>query len=74
MTSVSHRAKNVAQMSDLGPKCPECGNHARLDNGACVCCEARKVAEESGRSAADALLLAVGRRIEHAIDQSRYQG
>ncbi len=58
----------------IGPKCPKCGSRARLDNGDCVYCAARAAAEQSGRSAADALLLAAGRRIEHAIDQARHQG
>jgi len=49
MTSVSHKARRVAQASDQGPKpvgigarCPECGNYARLENGDCVTCSARE--------------------------------
>ena len=35
---------------------------------------ARAAAEESGRSAADALLLAIGKRTEHQIDQAGHRG
>ena len=45
MTSVSHKARRVAQASaqepkpgGIGTKCPGCGNYARLENGACVTC------------------------------------
>ena len=58
----------------IGPKCPECGNRARLENGDCVYCAAVAAAEQNSRSAADALLLATGRRVERAIDQARHAG
>jgi len=52
MTKVSTKARRAAQASAQEPKpvgngeqCPVCRNHAQLENGKCVCCEARKAAE-----------------------------
>ena len=53
----------------IGPKCLWCGNYARLENGDCVTCAARE--EAAGRSRADALLVAAGKRYERQIDQAR---
>ena len=58
----------------IGDRCPVCGNRASLEDGRCVTCSARAAAASSGRSAADALLLAIGKRTEHQIDQARHQG
>ena len=57
----------------IGPKCPKCGNYAQLENGHCVTCSARAAAAKAGRSAADALLLAAGRKAERAIDHARHE-
>ena len=57
-----------------GVRCPACRCSAKLENGQCVACSARAAAKESGRSAADALLLAIGKRTEHQIDQGRHHG
>lgn len=58
----------------IGPRCPKCGCSAKLENGDCVACSARAAAAKAGRSAADALLLAAGRKAERSIDQARHAG
>jgi hypothetical protein len=58
----------------IGPRCPKCGCSAKLDSGDCVACSARAAAAKAGRSRADALLLAAGRKAERSIDQARHEG
>ena len=75
MTQTSTEAGKVqASPQEPAERCPKCGNYAQLENGHCVTCSARAAAAKAGRSAADALLLAAGRKAERPIDQARHAG
>ena len=71
--TLTEAGKVQASPQEPAERCPKCGNRAQLENGHCVTCSARAAAAKAGRSAADALLLAAGRKAERAIDQARHE-